>query len=298
MNNFKDADIITAIITPFKENGEIDYQGLEELTEHLLETGSRGFVIGGTTGEGATLTHDEKIELFKQFAEMIHGRVPVIAGTGSNNTAQTIEFTNEVSSIKGIDMALIVAPYYNKPNQRGIKAHFKAITDNCDLPLMIYNIPGRTGITISNETIIEMAKNPKIKGVKQCTSLEDLAMIIEETDDDFLTYTGEDPQSLAAKTIGAAGVISVASHIYGKTMREMYDALAQGKIAKAGKLQRMLIPKMQGLFLYPSPSPVKAILNAQGYASGACRLPIVDLDSSEKEKLAQVLGVTDLGVKE
>ncbi|BDR59081.1 4-hydroxy-tetrahydrodipicolinate synthase [Xylocopilactobacillus apicola] len=294
MTDFQAADILTAIITPFTADDKIDYSGLQDLTEHLLKTGSRGFVIGGTTGEGATLTHAEKLELYEKFAEIVQGRVPVIAGTGSNNTAQTVSFTKEVSNIKGIDLALVVAPYYNKPDQRGIKAHFKAITDECDLPLMIYNIPGRTGITISNETIIELAQNPLIKGVKQCTSLEDLAELIEKTPDDFLVYTGEDPQSLAAKSIGAKGVISVASHVYGEQMRKMYDTLADGRADWAGAIQRDLILKMQGLFLYPSPSPVKAVLNAQGFASGGCRLPIVDLAENEIEQLARALGVKEL----
>lgn len=287
-------DIITAIITPFKADGTVNYDSLDELTEHLLETGSRGFVIGGTTGEGATLTHDEKIELYQRFVEIVNHRVPVIAGTGSNNTQQTIEFTQEVSKIKGIDLALVVAPYYNKPNQRGIMAHFKAITANCQLPLMIYNIPGRTGITISNETIIELSQDPMIKGVKQCTTLEDLEELIEKTPADFLVYTGEDPQSLPAKAIGANGVISVASHIYGQSMSKMFDELEAGNVDVAGKIQRKLTPKMKALFMYPSPSPVKAILNAQGFNTGGCRLPIVELNKGEKEKLAEALGLEHL----
>lgn len=293
MTDFTQADLMTAIITPFNEQGEVDYPGLEELTEHLLKTGSRGFVIGGTTGETATMTHDEKIQLYTKFAQIVNNRVPVIAGTGSNNTAQTAEFTAEVSQIPGIDLALVVAPYYNKPNQRGIKAHFEAVAKKAQIPLMIYNIPGRTGITIAKETIVELAQNPQIAGVKQCTELEDLEYIIEHTTDDFLVYTGEDVQALAAKTLGARGVISVASHIYGQVMRQMYDELAQGNIALAGKLQRQLVPKMQALFMYPSPSPVKAVLNAQGLAAGGCRLPIVTLNKEEKQQLARHLGLNE-----
>lgn len=293
MTDFTQADLMTAIITPFNEQGEVDYPGLAELTEHLLKTGSRGFVIGGTTGETATMTHDEKIQLYTKFARIVNNRVPVIAGTGSNNTAQTAEFTAEVSQIPGIDLALVVAPYYNKPNQRGIKAHFEAVAKKAQIPLMIYNIPGRTGITITKETIVELAQNPQIAGVKQCTELEDLEYIIEHTTDDFLVYTGEDVQALAAKTLGARGVISVASHVYGQAMRQMYDELARGNIALAGKLQRRLVPKMQALFMYPSPSPVKAVLNAQGFAAGGCRLPIVTLNKEEKQQLALHLGLNE-----
>lgn len=293
MADFTRADLLTAIITPFNKQGEVDYPGLEKLTEHLIVTGSRGFVIGGTTGETPTLSHDEKIELYTKFAQIINGRVPVIAGTGSNSTKQTAEFTEEVSQIPGIDMALVVAPYYNKPNQRGIKAHFEAVASRSKIPLIIYNIPGRTGIKIAKETLVELAHNANIAGVKQCTELEDLEYVIEHAEKGFLIYTGEDQQALVAKTLGAQGVISVASHIYGLAMRQMYDDLAAGKIAPAGKLQRQLMPKMQALFMYPSPSPVKAVLKAQGLAAGGCRLPIVDLNEAEKRQLALHLGLSE-----
>ncbi len=293
MTNFDKADLMTAIITPFNKEGKVDYPGLKELTEHLINTGSNGFVIGGTTGETATMTHDEKIELYTNFAQIIAGRVPVIAGTGSNNTAQTVAFTQEVGQIPGIDMALVVAPYYNKPNQRGIKAHFEKVAENSPVPIIIYNIPGRTGIKISKETLVSLSHNPKIAGVKQCAELEDLEYIVEHAASDFLVYTGEDLQSLTAKVLGAKGVISVASHIYGSAMREMYDDLDQGKVAAAGKLQRRLMPKMQALFMYPSPSPVKAVLNAQGLPAGGCRLPIMDLNEAEKRQLAVHLGLAD-----
>ena len=293
MTNFDKADLMTAIITPFNKEGKVDYPGLKELTEHLINTGSNGFVIGGTTGETATMTHDEKIELYTKFAQIIAGRVPVIAGTGSNNTAQTVAFTQEVGQIPGIDMALVVAPYYNKPNQRGITAHFETVAANSPVPIIIYNIPGRTGIKISKETLVSLSHNPKIAGVKQCTDLEDLEYIVEHAASDFLVYTGEDLQSLTAKVLGAKGVISVASHVYGSTMREMYDDLDQGKVAAAGKLQRQLMPKMQALFMYPSPSPVKAVLNAQGLPAGGCRLPIVDLNEAEKRQLAVHLGLAE-----
>ena len=293
MTNFDKADLMTAIITPFNKEGKVDYPGLKELTEHLINTGSNGFVIGGTTGETATMTHDEKIELYTKFAQIIAGRVPVIAGTGSNNTAQTVAFTQEVGQIPGIDMALVVAPYYNKPNQRGITAHFETVAANSPVPIIIYNIPGRTGIKISKETLVDLSHNPKIAGVKQCAELEDLEYIVEHAASDFLVYTGEDLQSLTAKVLGAKGVISVASHVYGSAMREMYDDLDQGKVVAAGKLQRRLMPKMQALFMYPSPSPVKAVLNAQGLPAGGCRLPIVDLNEAEKRQLAVHLGLAE-----
>ena len=293
MTNFDKADLMTAIITPFNKEDKVDYPGLKRLTKHLLNTGSTGFVIGGTTGETATMTHDEKIELYTKFAQIIAGRVPVVAGTGSNNTAQTVAFTQEVGQIPGIDMALVVAPYYNKPDQRGITAHYEKVAESSPIPIIIYNIPGRTGIKITKETLVELSHNPKIAGVKQCADLEDLEYIVEHAAKDFLVYMGEDLQSLTAKVLGAKGVISVASHVYGSAMREMYDDLDQGKVAAAGKLQRRLMSKMQALFMYPSPSPVKAVLNAQGLPAGGCRLPIVDLNETEKRQLAIHLGLTE-----
>ncbi|GEL15925.1 4-hydroxy-tetrahydrodipicolinate synthase [Pediococcus cellicola] len=288
---FKNADILTAIVTPFNEQDQIDFKSLKTLTEHLLATGSHGFIIGGTTGETPNLTHDEKMNLYTQFAQIVDGRVPVIAGTGSNNTKQTIEFTKEVGKIPGIDMALVVVPYYNKPNQRGMKAHFTAVADQSPVPIAIYNIPGRTGVTMANGTVVALASHPNIQAVKQCTTLDDLQYLVENTPEDFMVYTGEDAQALPAIAIGAQGVVSVAAHVYGKDMRQMLDAFYEGNTNLAASLQRKLTPKMQALFLYPSPSPVKAVLNAQGYQVGGCRLPILPLNKSEQQTLAQALGL-------
>lgn len=285
------ADIMTAIITPFGDDGTINFDALERLTNHCLETGSRGFVIGGTTGETPTLTHDEKIELYTRFAQIVAGRGVIIAGTGSNNTRETARFTAEVGRISGIDYALVVVPYYNKPNQRGMIAHFTAVAEQSPIPIIIYNIPGRTGVTMANDTIVELSKNPNIAGVKQCTSMEDFEYVVQNTNDDFNVFTGEDAQALAAKAVGGRGVISVASHIYGKEIRKMYDDLDAGDVKPAGDLMRFLTPKIQALFMYPSPSPVKAVLNAQGYHVGDCRLPILSLNKEEKQTLAMHLGM-------
>ena len=286
---FENVDLMTAIITPFDDNEKIDFSALKKLTEHLLATGSKGFVVGGTTGETPTLTEDEKLELYQNFVEIVDGRVPIIAGAGSNNTAQTIDFIKKISQIKGIDMALVVVPYYNKPNQRGMKAHFETIAKNSPLPIMIYNIPGRTGVLMEKETVVELAKNPNIQGVKQCNTMEDLEYIVEHAPKDFNVYSGEDAQALFAKVVGANGVVSVASHLYGTEMSEMYQALEEGNYQIAGKIQRQLTPKMAALFMYPSPSPVKAALNHVGYQVGGCRLPILALNEAEQTKLFKIL---------
>lgn len=293
MTKLRDADLLTAIVTPFDENKKINFDSLKKLTNYLINQGTNGFVIGGTTGETPELSHDEKIELYTKFGEIVNGRVPVIAGTGSNNTAETVAFTNEVAKIKGIDYALIVVPPYNKPDQRSMVAHFTAVAENVNLPILIYNIPGRTGVKMNQETIVQLSHIENIKGIKQCASLEELEYIIDRKDSDFQVFTGEDNQALTARLLGANGVVSVASHIYSKQMREMYDNLYAGNYPEAARLQRWLTPKMAALFMYPSPSPVKAVLNAQGFNTGDCRLPLVSLNNEEKIILAQKLGLRD-----
>ncbi len=288
-----DADLLTAIITPFNEQNEIDFPTLEKLTNSLINQGSNGFVVGGTTGETPELSHDEKIELYTKFGQIVHGRVPVIAGTGSNNTKETIAFTNEVAKIEGIDYALVVVPPYNKPNQRGMVAHFTTVADNVEMPIIIYNIPGRTGSKMSQETICELSHHDNIAGVKQCASLEEMEYVIEHKDDSFCVFSGEDAQALTARVLGANGVISVASHSYALQMRAMYDHLYQGDYQAAAKLQRWLTPKMAALFMFPSPSPVKALLNAQGFQVGGCRLPIMTLNDAEKSQLASALDLPE-----
>lgn len=286
-----DADLLTAIITPMNDDGSLNFDALDQLTERYLKQGCNGFVIGGTTGETPTLSHDEKIALYQHFGKLVHGRVPVIAGTGSNNTQETIDFTNEVGAIDGIDYALVVVPPYNKPNQRGMIAHFTAVANNVNVPIVIYNIPGRTGSKMTAQTVVELSKNHNIAGVKQCASLPEYEYIVEHTDDDFAVFTGEDAQALPARVLGGNGVVSVASHIYCPQMRQMYDDLYHGNYQEAGAIMRKLTPLMAALFMFPSPSPVKAVLNAQGFNVGPCRLPIVSLNDEEKSQLANALGL-------
>lgn len=289
----QDADLITAIVTPFDEQGQIDFAALRNLTDYLIEQGSNGFVIGGTTGETPTLSHDEKLALYREFGQIVNGRVPVIAGIGSNNTQETIEFGNEVAALSGIDYGLVVVPPYNKPNQKGMLAHFTKVADELHMPVIMYNIPGRTGVKMEVATILKLAQHDNIAGIKQCADLTELAAIIDHSPANFAVFTGEDAQALDARVLGANGVVSVASHLYAKQMREMYDALYDGNYAKSGRLIRWLIPRMQALFMFPSPAPVKAVLNAQGFKTGGCRLPILALDDAEKGQLAKRLGLAE-----
>lgn len=289
--DLKNSHIMTAMVTPFGKDGNVDYELLKKLIDHLLSTGTDGILVSGTTGEGPTLTEEEKIELIEKTVEYVAGRVPVVAGTGSNNTKATIEYTNKVTKIDGVDAALVVVPYYNKPDQAGMIAHFTAVADNVDLPIVMYNIPGRTGVTMEVKTIAELSKHQNIIGIKDCTGIVNMAEIVANTPNDFLAFTGEDADALAARNVGAQGVISVASHLFGKEISQMYAANSKGDNEIAGELMRDLTPKMKALFSHPSPSPVKAALNHVGIEVGGCRLPILALDDAQASVLFNQLGI-------
>lgn len=289
--DLKNSHIMTAMVTPFGKDGNVDYELLKKLIDHLLSTGTDGILVSGTTGEGPTLTEEEKIELIEKTVEYVAGRVPVVAGTGSNNTKATIGYTNKVAKIDGVDAALVVVPYYNKPDQAGMIAHFTAVADNVDLPIVMYNIPGRTGVTMEVKTIAELSKHQNIIGIKDCTGIVNMAEIVANTPDDFLAFTGEDADALAARNVGAQGVISVASHLFGKEISQMYAANSKGDNEIAGELMRDLTPKMKALFSHPSPSPVKAALNHVGIEVGGCRLPILALDDAQASVLFNQLGI-------
>lgn len=289
--DLKNSHIMTAMVTPFGKDGNVDYELLKKLIDHLLSTGTDGILVSGTTGEGPTLTEEEKIELIEKTVEYVAERVPVVAGTGSNNTKATIEYTNKVAKIDGVDAALVVVPYYNKPDQAGMIAHFTAVADNVDLPIVMYNIPGRTGVTMEVKTIAELSKHQNIIGIKDCTGIVNMAEIVANTPDDFLAFTGEDADALAARNVGAQGVISVASHLFGKEISQMYAANSKGDNEIAGELMRDLTPKMKALFSHPSPSPVKAALNHVGIEVGGCRLPILALDDAQASVLFNQLGI-------
>lgn len=293
------AELITAIVTPFNDRDKIDYDSMQRLVDHLIDQGTDGFVVGATTGEGPTLSHDEKITLYTRFVAMVHGRALVIANSGSNNTRETTDFTHEVGGIAGIDATLVVVPYYNKPDQDGMIAHYTTVAASAQKPIIIYNIPGRTGVNMLPETVATLAQNPMIQGIKQCGSLAALSDIIDRTKHDaFNVWTGEDAQALTIKTLGGMGVISVASHLYAHSIREMYRALDRGDITTVAALQRQLLPKMAALFHFPSPAPTKAALNALGFKVGSPRLPLLPLTAAQQQELAHLLGVSELSAIE
>ncbi|HEM3660372.1 TPA: 4-hydroxy-tetrahydrodipicolinate synthase [Streptococcus suis] len=289
IQDLRDVKIITAMIAPFKEDGAINYDVLPDLVEHLLAHHTEGILLAGTTAESPTLTHAEELELFAAVQKIVNGRVPLIAGIGTNDTRDSIEFAKEVAAFGGFAAGLAIVPYYNKPSQEGMYQHFKAIADASDLPIIIYNIPGRVVVEMTPETMLRLAEHPNIIGVKECTSLANMAYLIEHKPEDFLIYTGEDGDAFHAMNLGADGVISVASHTNGDEMYEMFTAIEQQDIRTAAAIQRKFIPKVNALFSYPSPAPVKAVLNYLGFEVGPLRLPLVPCPEEDAKRIIKVV---------
>ncbi|GIN57774.1 4-hydroxy-tetrahydrodipicolinate synthase [Lederbergia ruris] len=281
--------VSTAMVTPFDRKGNIDFSKTTMLIDHLINQGSDSLLVAGTTGESPTLTTEEKLALFEHVVKTVGGRVPVIAGTGSNNTYASVELTKKAEEI-GVDAIMLVAPYYNKTNQKGLYEHFSTIARSTNLPVMIYNIPGRSVINIEPETIIELAKIDNIIAAKEASgNLDAMAQIIAETKEDFLLYSGDDGLTLPVMSIGGCGVVSVASHVIGPEMQQMIQLYERGETAQAGQLHRDLLPIMRGLFAAPSPVPVKTALQLLGFDVGSVRLPLVPLTSDERVKLNDLL---------
>ncbi|WP_339170275.1 4-hydroxy-tetrahydrodipicolinate synthase [Anoxybacillus sp. FSL W8-1294] len=281
--------IATAMVTPFDNKGNIDFAKTTQLVNYLIENGTDSLVVAGTTGESPTLTTEEKLALFRHVVDVVDGRVPVIAGTGSNNTRASIELTKKAEQI-GVDAVMIVAPYYNKPNQEGIYQHYKAIAESTSLPVMVYNIPGRAVVNISVETIVRLSEIPNIVAVKDASgNLDAMTEIIAKTRDDFMLYSGDDGLTLPVLAIGGKGVVSVASHIIGNEMKEMIEAFMSGDNKKAATIHQKLLPIMKALFAAPSPVPVKTALQLKGLDVGSVRLPLVPLTEQERLQLMHVL---------
>jgi 4-hydroxy-tetrahydrodipicolinate synthase len=281
--------VSTAMVTPFDNEGNIDFSQTTKLVNHLIENGTDSLVVAGTTGESPTLSSEEKLALFRHVVEVVDGRIPVIAGTGSNNTYASIELTKEAEKT-GVDAVMLVAPYYNKPNQEGLYQHFKVIAESTALPVMLYNVPGRAVAKIAAETVIKLSKLPNVVAVKEASGdLSAMTEIIADTDDDFALYSGDDALALPVLAIGGNGIISVASHIIGNEMQEMIKAFEDGERQKAAKAHQRLLPVMNALFAAPSPTPVKAALQLKGLDTGFVRLPLVPLSQQEHQALTEVL---------
>lgn len=281
--------VSTAMVTPFDRKGHIDFTKTTQLVNYLIENGTDSLVVAGTTGESPTLSKEEKLALFDHIVKVVNKRIPVIAGTGSNNTYASIELTKKAEQL-GVDAIMAVAPYYNKPNQEGLFQHFKAIAEATTLPLMVYNIPGRAAVNILPETVIRLSKIANIVAVKEASGdLNAMTQIIANTDDDFVLYSGDDGLTIPVLSIGGVGIVSVASHVIGNEMQEMVKAFFDGENRKAALLHQHLLPIMQGLFTVPSPAPVKTALQVAGLDVGSVRLPLVGLTEQERATLISIL---------
>ncbi|MDN7245132.1 4-hydroxy-tetrahydrodipicolinate synthase [Planococcus shenhongbingii] len=281
--------IITAMVTPFDANGEIDFPATKNLVEHLIATGSDGLVVAGTTGESPTLSSEEKVKLFKFVVETVKGRIPVIAGTGSNNTRASIALTRQAEDI-GVDGIMLVTPYYNKPSQEGMFQHFEAIAASTRLPVMLYNIPGRSVVNLSVDTVVRLSAIENIVSIKEASgNLDAAAEIIERTPDSFTLYSGDDSLTLPILAIGGNGIVSVAAHIIGNDMKNMISNFRNGNTQAAAAAHRKLLPVMNALFAAPNPVPVKTALNLSGVQVGGVRLPMIPLNEQETLTLQEVL---------
>jgi 4-hydroxy-tetrahydrodipicolinate synthase len=285
---------ITAIVTPFID-GEVDEQAFVDLIEFQIKNGIHGIVPCGTTGESATLGFDEHKRVIELAVKTVNGRIPVIAGTGANNTLEAIEFT-ESAWDSGADAVLSVAPYYNKPSQEGIYQHFKAVAEAVNIPTFLYNVPGRTVVNIAPETVARLAEIDNIIGIKEaCASLEQISDVIRLCPKDFILLSGDDFTSMPTVAVGGKGVISVVSNMYPKGMVEMMEAALQGDFVRAQELHYRLFPLMKCMFSCPSPAPAKKGLEMMGQIpSSEVRLPITPADAPTIEKLKAAMTALEM----
>ena len=273
--------VLTAMVTPFRDDFSLDLQRAQEVATWLLDHGSDSLVVAGTTGEGATLTDQEMVDLWKATVEASKGKGKIVAGTGTNDTAHSIHLTKEAERA-GADAALVVAPYYNKPPQSGLYEHFKAVAASTSLPVILYNVPSRTSVQISNETILRLAEIDNIIGVKDATGDLNLASeLMAAAPGGFELISGDDAFTFGLVCLGATGVISVSSHVVGEQMSEMISLTERGDIDGARKIHNQLLPVYKALFLTTSPIPVKAAMGLVGQPVGPPRLPLVPATKDE-----------------
>ncbi len=280
--------VATAMVTPFKEDLSLDLDRAQEVSAWLFERGSDSLVVAGTTGEGATLNDQEKVDLWRATVQAAEGRGSIIAGTGTYDTAHSIHLTKEAEKA-GCDAALVLAPYYNKPPQSGLYEHFKAVAAATSLPVILYNIPGRTAVKISNETILRLAEIDNIIGVKDATADLVAAAELGEAAPDFEIISGEDALTFPLVCLGGTGVIAVTSHVAGERMRQMVELAATGDVASARKIHFELLPLYRGLFITTSPIPVKAAMGLMGQPVGPPRLPLVPATDDEVGRIRKAL---------
>ncbi len=283
-------EVISAMVTPMDEKGNIDYEKVEVLASYLTDNGSDAILVCGTTGESPTLLNSEKLEILSSVKRAVNDKAKVIMGAGSNSTGETIEFIKTVAKEELADAILTVVPYYNKPSQSGMYAHFAAVTNATELPVIIYNIPSRTGVNMLPDTVAKLAYEfENIVAIKQsCPDMDLISEMKIKCPKDFVIFSGDDSLTLPMISIGADGVISVASHLFGKEIKSMIRNFKTGEIVAAKNMHAALFPIFKKLFFAPNPTPVKTLLAYKGLIKDSVRLPLVTLDDNEKEQLISV----------
>jgi 4-hydroxy-tetrahydrodipicolinate synthase len=282
-------EVITAAATPFAEDGAVDYESFRRLCHHLVEGGSDGIVVAGTTGEAPTLSDEERLELFAVAVDAVGAEATIVAGTGTYSTSHSVHLTERAHEL-GVDAFLVVTPYYNKPPARGVVAHFRAIAEVTDRPLVVYNIPQRVVVNLEPETLAELAEIPNVRAVKQATpDLEQARRILEETDLELLA--GNDDLLLPFLELGGAGGILVYTHLVGPRVRELVSAFKAGDRERAAELERELRPVIEALAVTTNPIPLKAALAMAGHEVGGLRLPLVEANDEERAAIRSALEV-------
>lgn len=281
--------LLTAMVTPFDSQGKVDYQQARNLAQALLNSGSDGLVLSGTTGESPTLNFEEKLCLFTEVKSAIANRGTIVAGTGTYNTRESQELTKEAEKV-GVDACVLVVPYYNRPPQQGLFEHFNAIARATTLPCILYNVPSRTGTNLAADTVIKLSQIDNIIGVKEASgNLRQIAEIIQGAKDDFLVYSGNDSDTLPILTLGGYGVVSVASHLVGIQIKDMMEKFLNGETQEAASIHRHLLPLINALFVVTNPMPVKYALNYLGFPVGKPRLPLIEPDEKSAEIIKAAL---------
>lgn len=282
--------VITAMVTPFNDELEIDYSAVESIVNLLIETGSDSVVVAGTTGESPTLEDAEKKDLLKSVISIGKGKLKIIMGTGYNSTTKSIRACKEAEEL-GADALLVVAPYYNKPNQEGLLGHFSAICNSTSLPVIVYNIPGRTGVNVNPETILELSKRcPNLHALKDSTgNVDQAAEIASKVKGEFHIYSGDDYLTLPFLSIGACGVVSVASHLVGSILQEMIGAFFDGQVDRARHLHLRYLPLFKGLFAQPNPTCVKYALSLLGLCKPSLRQPLSPLSNHDQKTIQNLM---------
>lgn len=280
---------LSVIVTPFNPDNTINYDAILKVANYMIDGGVEGLIIAATGGESATMSLEERIALTKFMKKEVGNRVPIIVGTGTNNTAGSIETTKAIEAA-GADAVLLVSPYYNKPNQEGLYQHFKAIAESTSLPVFLYNVPGRTGVSIAPDTIARLAKVPNIYGMKDASgNMDNLTTLLRTVPEHFKVYTGDDNLAVPALSIGVYGLISVCAQVAPAPIKEMMDAFRAGELEKAAKMHRDLFPLLDVMFIASNPVPTKVALNLMGYEVGGVRLPLTMPGKGQAEKIASVL---------